>query len=79
MKKDAKVRSCILEAWELVSRNISLLHRLNGFWVGFLFAAKRDLLTQELAMRIAYLSGYEKNYNESLYRVLAKGYQYFSI
>ena len=29
-------------------------------------------------MRIAYLSGYEKNYNESLYRVLAKGYEYFS-
>lgn len=28
-------------------------------------------------MRIAYLSGYEKNYNESLYRVLAKGYEYF--
>ena len=66
------------EAWELVSRNISLLHRLNGFWVQvFLFAARRNLLTEELAMRIAYLSGYEKNYNESLYRVLAKGYEAF--
>lgn len=77
-EKGCKSPFLYLEAWELVSRNISLLHRLNGFWVQvFLFAAKRDLLTQELAMRIAYLSGYEKNYNESLYRVLAKGYEYF--
>lgn len=77
-EKGCKSPFLYLEAWELVSRNISLLHRLNGFWVQvFLFAAKRNLLTQELAMRIAYLSGYEKNYNESLYRVLAKGYEYF--
>lgn len=77
-EKGCKSPFLYLEAWKLVSRNISLLHRLNGFWVQvFLFAAKRDLLTQELAMRIAYLSGYEKNYNESLYRVLAKGYEYF--
>ena len=77
-EKGCKSPFLYLEAWELVSRNISLLHRLNGFWAQvFLFAARRDLLTQELAMRIAYLSGYEKNYNESLYRVLAKGYEAF--
>ena len=77
-EKGCKSPFLYLEAWELVSRNISLLHRLNGLWVQvFLFAARRDLLTPELAMRIAYLSGYEKNYNASLYRVLAKGYECF--
>ena len=46
-EKGCKSPFLYLEAWELVSRNISLLHRLNGFWVQvFLFAAKRDLLTQ---------------------------------
>ena len=67
-----------LAAWELVRGDISLLHRLNSFWAQvFLFAARRGLLTKELTMRLAYLSGYEKQYSESLYRALAKGYESF--
>lgn len=67
-----------LEAWEYISRDVSLLHRLSRFWIQvFLFAARKNLLTEELVMRLAYLSGYEKNCNESLYRVLAMGYDAF--
>ena len=29
-------------------------------------------------MRLAYLSGYEKDYNESIYQALAKGYEQYS-
>ena len=29
-------------------------------------------------MRLAYLSGYEKDYNESIYQALAKGYDQYS-
>lgn len=66
------------EAWNCVSRELSLLHRLSRFWIQvFLFAARRGRLTDELVMRIAYLSGYEKSYNESLYQVLSMGYEEF--
>lgn len=65
-----------LEAWTRISRDMTLLHRLNGFWAQvFSFAARQELLTEELTMRLAYLSGYERRYNESLYRALAKGYE----
>lgn len=63
-----------LEAWECISKDMTLLHRLTGFWTQvFLFAGKRGILTEELTMRFAYLSGYEKSYNESMYRALAMG------
>lgn len=67
-----------LEAWECISKNISLLHRLDSFWIQvFLFAGKEKLLTEELSMRLAYLSGYEKIFNRSLYRVLSMAYEAF--
>lgn len=67
-----------LEAWTRICRDMSLLHRLNSFWGQvFLFAARRKLLTEELTMRLSYLSGYEKNYNESIYRAMAMGYEEF--
>lgn len=43
-------------------------------WVlgpGIPFAGKEQMLTEELVMRLAYLSGYEKAFNESLYRAMA--------
>lgn len=65
-----------LEAWECVSSNLSLLHRLDRFWIQvFLFAGKEKLLTEELSMRLAYLTGYEKNFNHSLYRALGMAYE----
>lgn len=66
------------EALHCVSQDITVLRRLSRFWIQvFLFAAKKERLTEELMMRIAYLSGYEKEFNPSLYRVLSMGYERF--
>ncbi len=66
------------EAWQCVTQDITLLRRLSRFWIQvFLFAAKRERLTEELMMRISYLSGYEKGFSPSLYRVLSMGYERF--
>ena len=65
-----------MEAWRMVSEEVSLLHRLTPFWIQvFCFAGKHDLLTEELVMRMAYLSGYEKHYYGSLYKALVAGYE----
>lgn len=67
-----------LEAWQCVCGDMSVLHRLSGFWVQvFLYAGRAGLLTEELVMRLAYLSGYEKSFNQSLYRSLTMGYEAF--
>lgn len=67
-----------MEAWNLISRDISLFHRLSPFWIQvFCYAGRRDLLTEELVMRLAYLSGYEKSFSGSLYRALVAGYRKF--
>ena len=66
------------EAWEYICKDMSLLHRLGRFWPQvFLFAGKQNLLTEELSMRFAYLSGYEKSFNESLYQAMVLGYEAF--
>ena len=50
-----------MEAWKWISEDITLVHRLSPFWSQVCcFAGKRGLLTEELVMRMAYLSGYEK-------------------
>ena len=67
-----------LQAWETVASEVSLLHRLTPFWIQvFVFAGKNGLLTQELVMRLSYLSGYEKSYREPLYMALSMGYEAF--
>lgn len=67
-----------MEAWQWISRDISLFHRLSPFWIQvFRFAGRRKLLTEELVMRLAYLSGYEKNFSGSLYHALEAGYEQF--
>lgn len=64
------------EAWDRISADTSLLHRLGGFWAQvFYYAAKRNLLTEELVNRAAYLSNFEKSFNRTLYRVLSMGYE----
>lgn len=68
-----------IEAWKMISEDVSLLHRLTPFWMQvFCYAGKHDLLTEELVMRMAYLSGYEKKFYGSLYQALAAGYEKFS-
>ena len=67
-----------MKAWKWVSRDMTLLHRLSSFWIQvFCYAGKRDLLTEELVMRMAYLSGYEKSFSGALYRAMTAGYEKF--
>ena len=67
-----------LEAWNYIVRDISLLHRMSSFWAQvFLFAGEKGLLTEELVMRFAYLTGYEREFSRSMYRALAYGYDAF--
>ena len=67
-----------LEAWNSICSDMSLLHRMNRFWAQvFLFAGKEKMLTEELVMRLTYLSGYEKTFNESLYRAMVMGCEAF--
>lgn len=67
-----------LEAWKYISQDMSLLHRMNSFWAQvFLFAGKEGMLTEELVMRFAYLTGYEKTFNNSMYQAMAMGYEIF--
>lgn len=67
-----------MEAWKWVSRDLSLLHRISPFWMQvFCYAGKRGLLTEELVMRMSYLSGYEKSFSNVLYQALAAGYEKF--
>ena len=57
---------------------MSLLHRLSRFWAQvFLFAGREGLLTEELSMRFSYLSGYEKNFNRSMYQAMTLIYDSF--
>ena len=67
-----------LEAWNSICKDMSLLHRMNRFWAQvFLFAGREQMLTEELVMRLSYLSGYEKTFNESLYRAMVMGCEAF--
>lgn len=66
------------ETYHLVAEHLNLLDRMSPFFTQvMLFAASSRLLTEEISMRIAYLSGYEKNFSESLYRTLALAYESF--
>ena len=79
MKKGCTSPLLYIEAWKMISEDVSLLHRLTPFWMQvFCYAGKHDLLTEELVMRMAYLSGYEKRFYGSLYQALASGYEKFS-
>ena len=67
-----------LEAWNSICGDMSLLHRMSRFWAQvFYFAGKEGMLTEELVMRLSYLSGYEKNFNETLYQAMCMGCEAF--
>ena len=67
-----------LAALDRIRKDESLLRRLNIFWMQvFLFGVRYDYLTEELAMRFAYLSGYERQYSECLYRALSGSYRLY--
>ncbi len=65
-----------LEAFSMVEKDISLLPHLNGFWIQVLLAAGRSgKIGEEMAGRIAYLSGYRKDFDACLYKLLGCLYE----
>lgn len=64
-----------LEAIKLIIANESLLKKLSPFMIQTLnFARKYDMLTEQMVMRITYLSIHEKQFSENLYRTLEECY-----
>lgn len=67
-----------LEAYMLIRQDVGLLKRLNDFWRSVLgFVAKENVMTEEIALRTAYLSANEKSFSRSMYRILSKAYDSF--
>lgn len=65
-----------LEAFNVVEKDLSQLPHLNGFWIQtLLFAARNGKVEEEMAVRIAYLSGYRKSYDPCLFQLLACLYE----
>lgn len=65
-----------LEAFSMVEKDISLLPHLNGFWIQvLLFAGRHGKIGEEMAVRIAYLSSYQKNFGACLYQLLSCLYE----
>ena len=63
------------EAIKIIIANESLLKKLSPFMIQTLnFARKYDMLTEQMVMRITYLSTHEKKFSESLYRILEECY-----
>ena len=64
-----------LEATKIIIANESLLKKLSPFMIQIIsFARKYNMLTEQMAMRIAYLSMHEKRFSEILYRILENCY-----
>lgn len=67
-----------LETFRMVEKDISLLPHLDSFWVQvLLFAARNEMVNEEIAVRIAYLSDYKKNFEPCLFKLLEHLYQQF--
>jgi len=65
-----------LDAWNLLSREESLLRRLSAFMIQVLhFGLKHGFITEGILQRTAFLSDNEKSFNRPLYRILSAGYQ----
>ncbi len=65
-----------LKAWRLLENQETLLRRLTPFLLQVLrFAQKQEILTEDLLLRAAFLSGHQKDFHEPLYQLLAAGYE----
>lgn len=67
-----------LEAAKILLKDESHLKKLSPFMIQTLaFAAKYNMLNQELGMRVAYMSIREKKFRSSIYRILAACYEVY--
>lgn len=67
-----------LKAWKMLDEQESLLRRITPFYQQVLrFAAVRNILSESLYRRTAFLSGSMREFSEPIYELLASGYQKF--
>lgn len=67
-----------LRAWQLLEEQESLLRKLSPFMLQVLnFALKYGILTEGLLLRAAFLSGHQKEFSNTVYRLLSQGYEKF--
>ncbi len=67
-----------LKAWKMLNEQESLLRRITPFYLQVLrFAAVRNILSESLYRRTAFLSGSLREFSEPVYRLLAAGYKKF--
>ena len=65
-----------IEAWNLILANVMLLTKLEGFGLQVLtYAAKNDLLNEEVASQVVYLSSKLKVYSDRVFYLLKKCYE----
>ncbi len=65
-----------LKAWKMLDEQEALLRRITPFYLQVLrFAAVRNLLSESLYRRTAFLSGSLREFSEPVYRLLADGYK----
>lgn len=65
-----------IEAWNLITSNITLLTKLEGFELQVLtYAAKKELLHKNIVDQIVYLALKQKNYSDRVYYLLKKCYE----
>ncbi|MEE3420443.1 MAG: DUF5717 family protein [Lachnospiraceae bacterium] len=68
------------EAWQLYAEDPSLLDRMDSFTKQVLiFAVKEEILTEEIALRAAFLADLEKMYTPLVFRILAGAYGMYPI
>lgn len=69
-----------LEAYKLLCHDIGYMRRMNDFWkTVFRYVARENLFTEEIALRVAYLSGNERTFTEPMYQILTKAYEMYPL
>ncbi len=65
-----------IEAWHLLCMNPAMLMKLGTFEIQILlYALKNDQMKDEIVMQIVYLAQKQKNYSDSLFRILTGCYE----
>ncbi len=65
-----------MEAWHLLCMNPAMLMKLGSFELQILwYAVKNDLMKEDVLLQMVYLAQKQKNYSESLFRILKGCYE----
>ncbi|MDD3218488.1 MAG: DUF5717 family protein [Lachnospiraceae bacterium] len=64
------------EAYLILEKEVTQLHKMTAFMTQvLLFASRVGIMNREVTMRVADLSRYDKRFDESVYKILERGYR----